>query len=802
MSKGKFNVAPSSSDIGEWPVASLGADGSVLPPASRTGSRKVGSIAEHRLGGAKVAVASFRPEGYYPGPCEDGFVLSDKGGFAVVDGMGGMGGGDKAAARTTQIIGDNLDRLPEPRDADHAESLVGKVFVDLKNRAITDRHGDKRFDGGAAAGSVAFIVGNELVAGTCGDTRVLVVRAGSGKVESVTKDHSSGSDVYSMLGEDPADTGRAKLRPGDKVIMASDGIFGDCDGVFNDPLDGPLVGPYQFWADDPEHPASDAGAPLIAAIGKMDPVEAVDYLVKNSRKDDDKTVIVIEPKIESARASDTDRVISTTVLMPSDPTTVPLPRLRSDVEPKPAPPVGGMDPKYYDILPPPPTEGLSPKYLHLLLPPLAEVEGAEEASEPLPEDGEDDPWTVFKESGASILRDGEPGTDGNDHMSPEKDGGLANEEVIVDPKQPWMSDKLQSILDKLSKEDQEKRLELIDNEFAKLLGLDLETVTNSDLESAIERKINEDFGGSGTRFNAWAQSLAWTEKAPRIAPTVTTPPRIDTTSVVVPATPLVVGPDPHAPLSFEVENPYEGKRKKEGSFNKYARRQIGVTAVGLATGAYMGFGTNYNKLAVAVSVPVATAASFLALKLKDRFMDLDLSPRAKRGVLFAGGVALLGVAGFVAYKRGIIGGRSSEHANNASSSGRESSPSVPTSVTTPRSTTIPSTSTTLAPRSTTTLPPTSTTLPPVTGGRGGSGAFDSFRFKSSNRPGLVSRIKEMYPDLAPKKVDKVASNILDKQLTELGAPDATTSLNKLASNGSSASNNLMRQEIARQVAAV
>jgi hypothetical protein len=59
-----------SGGIGEWSVSSNGADGSKIAPSSR-----VGSISEYKLKTTEVAVASFRPDGYSSGDCEDGSLL-------------------------------------------------------------------------------------------------------------------------------------------------------------------------------------------------------------------------------------------------------------------------------------------------------------------------------------------------------------------------------------------------------------------------------------------------------------------------------------------------------------------------------------------------------------------------------------------------------------------------------------------------------------------------------------------------------------------------------------------------------
>lgn len=171
--------------------------------------------------------------------------------------------------------------------------------------------------------------------------------------------------------------------------------------------------------------------------------------------------------------------------------------------------------------------------------------------------------------------------------------------------------------------------------------------------------------------------------------------------------------------------------------------------------------------------------------------------------MVVGAAAVLAGGAVWAYKSGMFSGRASEHADKiqdrptTGGSGNSSS-SIATSSSVAPSTTGSSSPTTLVP---TTSGNTSITSIPV-GNRGGSNIFEVARFKASSKPGLVSKIKEMYPDLSTPKANKVATNILDIQIKELESPAATENFSKLVSNGQTAADNMMREEIARQVALV
>jgi len=516
--------------------------------------------------------------------------------------------------------------------------------------------------------------------GLTGDCRALVVKK-NGTVESLIRDPSRGNSPGGYMGLEPNEIRSYMPEEGDLIVLASDGIFGDW--------------PRQFWADDPEH-AGEGDAPEIAKIAGMSPIEAVDYLVKNSRKKDDKTVMVIEPEIVGASS------VQTPVVAPvMTSTSIPVFDHRS-----------------------------------------------------------------------SVLKAGD---------------------IIIDPVQPWLSEKLERYLDKKTPEERDDYLDEIDNRFMKVLGLDVEKATDEDVENAIRDKIENDFLGNASRFKEWAESLDWSEKGAK-----------KSASAAASATPTT-STDPIDPLKLKIVNPFDGKMSGGSSKNKLldknAKRRIGVIASGLITGGYMGLGTDLNNKMVALSVPVVMAVSATVLKLKDGYEKL--SPRGKRTVQLVGAAAVLAGGAVWAYKSGMFSGRASEHADKiqdrptTGGSGNSSS-SIATSSSVAPSTTGSSSPTTLVP---TTSGNTSITSIPV-GNRGGSNIFEVARFKASSKPGLVSKIKEMYPDLSTPKANKVATNILDIQIKELESPAATENFSKLVSNGQTAADNMMREEIARQVALV
>jgi serine/threonine protein phosphatase PrpC len=172
---------------------------------------------------------------------EDGFGLTDRGQreyqqdhaaagprFAVVcDGMGGHGGGDKAAAIAIQRI--LTDMPPEARESEMRAvlELAAQDVRQIGANGLNDRD-----PGATVVAAVAHPDGGYTV-GWCGDARVYLIPV-EGEAQQITVDHSQISNgrkyVTSCLGggdhRPRIEAVRLTPQPGERLFLCSDGF---CD---------------------------------------------------------------------------------------------------------------------------------------------------------------------------------------------------------------------------------------------------------------------------------------------------------------------------------------------------------------------------------------------------------------------------------------------------------------------------------------------------------------------------------------------------------------------------------------------
>ena len=195
--------------------------------------------------------------------------------YVVSDGMGGHQSGEVAssiAARTvgalvnSSLIGPLVSGDPVARDPNTCAHLLRQAVLEA-NRRISDLARERHSDLGTTT-VAGLLIGNQLTVVNVGDSRAYLYR--DGQLTVLTRDHSlvmqlvlagqiALEDIYthprrneiyralgdSRLGEAEIDVYRYKLRPGDGLLLCSDGLW----DFVRDPEIAAIVG---VDTDDPQ----------------------------------------------------------------------------------------------------------------------------------------------------------------------------------------------------------------------------------------------------------------------------------------------------------------------------------------------------------------------------------------------------------------------------------------------------------------------------------------------------------------------------------------------------------------------
>lgn len=189
---------------------------------------------------------------------EDRFVADkDLGFFAVIDGMGGHAGGELAAATIAEAVtafiretaGDSDKTWPTGLDA-RLSVLANRLQVAIRsaNRTLASRaHANAALEGSGATLAAALFGDNRFAVSNVGDCRAYLLR--EGHLSQITKDHSVVAEqiAQGLIDSEAARThplrhvvtravsGQAgmavdilemEVKPGDRLILCSDGIHG------------------------------------------------------------------------------------------------------------------------------------------------------------------------------------------------------------------------------------------------------------------------------------------------------------------------------------------------------------------------------------------------------------------------------------------------------------------------------------------------------------------------------------------------------------------------------------------------
>ena len=189
---------------------------------------------------------------------EDRFVADgDLGFFAVVDGMGGHAGGELASATIAEAVTTSIRETAEDSDKTWPTGLDARlsamanrlqVAIRSANRALATRtHANAALEGSGATLAAALFGNNRFAVSHVGDCRAYLLR--EGRLSQVTRDHSVVAEqvAQGLIDSQAArthplrhvvtravsgqagmvvDTLEIDAKPGDRLILCSDGIHG------------------------------------------------------------------------------------------------------------------------------------------------------------------------------------------------------------------------------------------------------------------------------------------------------------------------------------------------------------------------------------------------------------------------------------------------------------------------------------------------------------------------------------------------------------------------------------------------
>ncbi|HIE29478.1 TPA: Stp1/IreP family PP2C-type Ser/Thr phosphatase [Candidatus Poribacteria bacterium] len=190
------------------------------------------------------------------------FVDKEKRLYIIADGMGGRQAGEVASKLAVNLIRQELEKRLSNGDENPAEAI--RTAIALVNRKIYSKaQTHPELKGMGTTVVVGVIRNGKLALGHVGDSRGYLVR--DGKILQLTKDHSlvqtlidSGKNTKAeakkhrhrnvltrVLGLKPTvlvDIKEVPLKRGDKILLATDGLF----GLLEEPEILSVVGRYRF----------------------------------------------------------------------------------------------------------------------------------------------------------------------------------------------------------------------------------------------------------------------------------------------------------------------------------------------------------------------------------------------------------------------------------------------------------------------------------------------------------------------------------------------------------------------------
>lgn len=215
-------------------------------------------------------------------PTQDRLLIDPaRGAYGVIDGMGGAGSksaGGEAANSIHDAVSDFIETQPDPGEW-NAEEYMRELMAAAR-QSLADWNDER----GAAATFVKMFKGRNgqlmAVVGHAGDTRMFVDRVDgqTADPEEIVVEQVAQTDPATLTNCIDAEPRRSvydiikvmEVKAGDRIILGSDGIFGDLDAERLSKKD------------------------MLPALVKSSVMNCVRRLVDLSKKDDDKAALIID----------------------------------------------------------------------------------------------------------------------------------------------------------------------------------------------------------------------------------------------------------------------------------------------------------------------------------------------------------------------------------------------------------------------------------------------------------------------------------------------------------------------------
>jgi PPM family protein phosphatase len=193
-----------------------------------------------------------RPAATVRGSDRDGAVTSSRPLLVVADGMGGAAGGEVASAMAANIICSHVEiaaREYRLRTGAQWRKTLTDAFVAANDRIRVRGEADAALRGMGTTATAVALAGDALYVAHVGDSRAYVIR--DGRARRLTKDHTwlqylidagrpddteagdpRRNALLRALGTQPTvtvDVAHAEVRPGDTVILCTDGLWSVVD---------------------------------------------------------------------------------------------------------------------------------------------------------------------------------------------------------------------------------------------------------------------------------------------------------------------------------------------------------------------------------------------------------------------------------------------------------------------------------------------------------------------------------------------------------------------------------------------
>lgn len=163
--------------------------------------------------------------------------------YLVADGMGGHAAGERASQTAAEII---RERIAQAGDANETEALT-LAIQDANRQIIDDSEADESLRGMGTTATVILHRGTRVYVGHVGDSRAYLIR--NRRIDQITEDHSVVAQLVraraitpqeaarhpyrnvitrclGMNRELEVDTLSRELKPGDRLLICSDGLSG------------------------------------------------------------------------------------------------------------------------------------------------------------------------------------------------------------------------------------------------------------------------------------------------------------------------------------------------------------------------------------------------------------------------------------------------------------------------------------------------------------------------------------------------------------------------------------------------